>query len=1406
MWATSPTSEGGSNMPERQGTPPNTPAGAPATVDHSEDSRPNATSSQSSSKAVDSSPSTKPASSFVAAQKALYGNVGSAPSPKLDLGFTAGPSILSAGSSPWGSFVKRGSGVPASSSSQGTPTSATTPSTSTYPPALPPAVPKANPVKQLDIDSLREKLDDLIDTKPRPDRRHTTPGNRERVKEDASESELDSVVQGGSTESQEFEGINDVQTPYSAPPDFPQIPSFGSESLPPPRTAAAASNNATPPSMSENPSLGNALAALDSMRYSIMGDVGLDLANLPTERRESYSTQVQPQIVDDDPDGERAILEVTSKLRDILATGTVSSSEAVRRISLAAQALSPSLQTPSGDTVKSKRISVAAQVIQKIATNAALASNSPPKSKTPGSSKVDALEDLLSELDDAIKEMDDMPRRSNQLQQKPSGSLPPPPQGPPPGIPPQAFLQMGPPPPPPTNPPHFPGQYDPNQLPTPKQTPTRDIFPTRPSGIPPSYGAPFSPLPPTPGASYDPQHPAPTTPPTKSPTPSAASLTSSAFGVTSPASLNSSGFGYTRLQGAPTGSMGTGFSAAAALAAAQFRLDEEDGSEAGVDIDSLANAAAPPGVREDSEFDTASRRSATSARSGEAGISKKLLERLGASENEINNSSMKARKTLGLDDGEGKKSNGGAGANGLSGEVTIGGLGLDKLIYQGFLGVQVGLFKNFKKYFCVLVEGRLYYFKKNDPHEKALGDIPVTGDRISSKIAQGKFLIEVQSTVSQPPSRISTLNPGIPSSTAGTGPRRTFTLLTEDEDDMKNWTRMLKRAIPGTPPIRATKKNRGNQRAAADPLASLDEDDDEYKDLEGDVGSTMSGPVPGPMSPVSPQTLAMRSKSAPSSPGVYQGPPPTMEPGMDPSMKSEAVFGNAGLIMGRQAGMVRQNSYGSQDGRIPQGIPQGAQGMRRPSNEYQSGTMSGGGAGYGPQSVNMQVPQQQQQLPQVQSLQQHAQQPQQSLLREQQQQQQFQQYQQQQQMQSLQREQQQQQFQQYQQYQQPQQTQQQHSQQVQMHAMQQQQQQQLQQQLQQARLYQQQQQNVQQPGYAGAVMTNTSIGVMPQLYGSTNHSRSKSFDGDRSSMIWANSNSPASTPSSNTTYMNNSSVSASGGYRSLMGRYNLPQGYMVRNNAGGGFTQTPAMSPPQPQQQNPNMQKSASNTSLPYAGMNPAASASKTSLTSSQGSQSQLSIAQQQAALNAIFQTPSSTTLNNNQPNPAPTPAPAVSPSRDPPPQQSQSSNIPGNLYTSMMGQPDPSRIARWVQSTANAQLSPTQIVPPQDFAMQQNQRQSYAVSSSLENNGTLERRSNNSGGLYDPSFGMSFDGSSTAMGSAMANPSVLQLQIQQGGYGTTPPQMGRSMSQGMSPLDKELAMLDDLQTQMSGDMRNYGM
>ncbi|KAI8805418.1 hypothetical protein BJ742DRAFT_406126 [Cladochytrium replicatum] len=1399
MWATSPSSEGG-GVPERQGTPPNTPAGAPATVDNSEDSRPNLTSSQSSSKAADGSPSTKPPASFVASQKALYGGVGSAPSPKLDVGFTPGPSILSAGSSPWGNFVKRGSGVPASSSSQGTSTSATAPSTSTYPPALPSAVPKANPVKQLDIDSLREKLDDLIDTKPRPDRRHTTHGNRERVNEDASESEIDSVAVRGSTESQTLDGINDVQTPYSAPPDFPQIPSFGSENLPPPPTTnIATSNIATPQSLSENPSLGNALAALDSMRYSIMGDVGLDLANLPTERRESSSTHVQSQIVDDDPDGERAILEVTSKLRDILSTGTVSSPEAVRRISLAAQALAPSLQSTSGDTGKSKRISVAAQVIQKIATNAALASNSPPKAKTAGFSKVDALEDLLSELDDAIKEMDDMPRRSHPLQQKPSGSMPPPPQNPPPGIPPQAYLQMGPPPPPPTNPPPIPGQYDPSQFPTPKQTPTRDVLPTIPNGLPPPYGAPFSPLPPTPGASFEPQQ---STSPTKSPTPSAASLTSSAFGMTSPTSLNSSGFGYTRLQGAPSG---TGFSAAAALAAAQFRLDEGDGSEAGVDIDSLANAAAAAGVREESEFDMASRRSATSARSGDAGISKKLLERLGASENEINNSSMKARKTLGLDDGEGKKSNGGGGANGMSGEITIGGLGLDSLIYQGFLGVQVGLFKNFKKYFCVLVEGRLYYFKKNDPHEKALGDIPVTGDRISSKVAQGKFLIEVQSTVSQPPSRISTLNPGIPSSTAGTGPRRTFTLLTEDEDDMKNWTRMLKRAIPGTPPIRATKKNRGNHRAAADPLGSLDEDDDEFTDLEGDVGSTMSGPVPGPISPVSAQTLAMRSKSAPSSPGVYHGPPPTMEPGIDPGVKSEAAFGNVGLMMGRQAGMVRQNSYGSQDGRMPPGIPQGMQqGMRRPSNEYQSGTMNGGGVGYSPpQMVNMQIQQQQQQLQQMQSLQQQTQLPQQmqSLLREQQQQQQqFQQYQQQQ-MQSLQRDQQQQQH--FQQYQQPQQFQQyqqpQQSQQMQMQAIQ--QQQQLQQQVQQARQYQQQQQQLQQSGYGGAMMANTSVGVTPQLYGSQNHSRSKSFDADRSSMIWANSNSPASTPSSNTTYMNNSIVSASGGYRSLMGRYNLPQGYMVRNNSGGGFTQTTSTSPPQSQQPNLNMQKSASNTSLPYAGMNPAASASKTSLTSSQGSQSQLSVAQQQAALNAIFQTPSSTTLNTN---PAPTPAPAVSPSRDPPP-QSQSANIPGNLYASMMGQPDPSRIARWVQSTASAQLSPTQIAPPQDFATQQNQRQSYAISSSLENNGALERRSNNSGGLYDPSFGMSFDGSSTAMGSAMANPSVLQLQIQQG-YGTTPPQMGRSMSQGMSPLDKELAMLDDLQTQMSGDTRNYGM
>ncbi|KAJ1562804.1 hypothetical protein HK096_002606 [Nowakowskiella sp. JEL0078] len=137
------------------------------------------------------------------------------------------------------------------------------------------------------------------------------------------------------------------------------------------------------------------------------------------------------------------------------------------------------------------------------------------------------------------------------------------------------------------------------------------------------------------------------------------------------------------------------------------------------------------------------------------GLSNKALAMMGvSSEEELQRNpfhNAKAMKQLGLGmDSPTSPNNGGNESD--QDTTTVNSLTKGSYVYCGYLGVPIttSLFiKNYRNMFCVLVEGQLYYFKTNEPFEQALGVIPISGEKISSNIdAYGRKVVQVKSTVS----------------------------------------------------------------------------------------------------------------------------------------------------------------------------------------------------------------------------------------------------------------------------------------------------------------------------------------------------------------------------------------------------------------------------------------------------------------------------------------------------------------------------------------------------------------------------------------------------------------------------------------------------------------------------------
>ncbi|KAJ3117316.1 hypothetical protein HK098_006302 [Nowakowskiella sp. JEL0407] len=216
-------------------------------------------------------------------------------------------------------------------------------------------------------------------------------------------------------------------------------------------------------------------------------------------------------------------------------------------------------------------------------------------------------------------------------------------------------------------------------------------------------------------------------------------------------------------------------------------------------------------------------------------VSKKALAMMGVQNEEelqkIQWSNMKAFKKLGLD-----KDDGGVSESERDLGPTVEMLTNSSYLYCEYLSVPIMnklYIKTHKKMFCVLVEGMLYYFKSNEPFEQAVGSIPITGDQIAPTMdGLGRKIIEIKSTINSKKRGAS---------------RKTCELYVETEEDQRTWVRMLKRAIPGTPAFKSKKSGGKEQLEGPQMQRSLS---------TNHVSNMMSrsSPPPLPFSPTSQST------------------------------------------------------------------------------------------------------------------------------------------------------------------------------------------------------------------------------------------------------------------------------------------------------------------------------------------------------------------------------------------------------------------------------------------------------------------------------------------------------------------------------------------------------------------------
>ncbi|KAJ3125683.1 hypothetical protein HK098_008275 [Nowakowskiella sp. JEL0407] len=216
-------------------------------------------------------------------------------------------------------------------------------------------------------------------------------------------------------------------------------------------------------------------------------------------------------------------------------------------------------------------------------------------------------------------------------------------------------------------------------------------------------------------------------------------------------------------------------------------------------------------------------------------VSKKALAMMGVQNEEelqkIQWSNMKAFKKLGLDKEDGGASESEREPLGPTVEMLTN----SSYVYCEYLSVPIInklYIKTHKKMFCVLVEGMLYYFKSNDPFEQAVGSIPITGDQITPALdGLGRKIIEIKSTINSKRKGAS---------------RKTWELHVETEEDQRTWVRMLKRAIPGTPAFKSKKNSEKEPQEPEAPKMQRSLSTNQVSNM-----LSMSSPPPLPFSPTS---------------------------------------------------------------------------------------------------------------------------------------------------------------------------------------------------------------------------------------------------------------------------------------------------------------------------------------------------------------------------------------------------------------------------------------------------------------------------------------------------------------------------------------------------------------------------
>ncbi|KAJ3091584.1 hypothetical protein HK102_014185 [Quaeritorhiza haematococci] len=212
-------------------------------------------------------------------------------------------------------------------------------------------------------------------------------------------------------------------------------------------------------------------------------------------------------------------------------------------------------------------------------------------------------------------------------------------------------------------------------------------------------------------------------------------------------------------------------------------------------------------------------------------VSPKALKMMGLSDqHELKKSpwnAPKAIKVMGLTSSDLERVTAGklsvvppAGVVDTGAEIEVAGPTIDMLTTQGYLycgflqkpTLSKIFLKTWKTKFFVLTTGMLYYYKSNDPYEHPVGEIPITHDTITSMMGPGgKHILEIRSQVpgtapssnsspfrrSNKDDTTSTTSKNSNSKKGGELVERVWQLQCEDENDMRAWLRMLKKAVPG---------------------------------------------------------------------------------------------------------------------------------------------------------------------------------------------------------------------------------------------------------------------------------------------------------------------------------------------------------------------------------------------------------------------------------------------------------------------------------------------------------------------------------------------------------------------------------------------------------------------------------